>query len=196
MKILKYSYSDDPSKNTGWKIANVEFSSLNLIIGISGSGKTRLLNTISNLASVIQVKSNKSGYWNLLIEQNDSLYVWEFLKKPRENETAVFEFENLYLIQGDEKKQIVKRNQNSFFYNELKLPKLPRDESALSLLKEEDGVNPLYEGFNFFIRRTFSIENLKDSAQKHLINFNTKETVKYEKSLNKLILVHRIEAYF
>ncbi len=51
MKILSHNYEDYPAG--GWKIPTTTYKDLNLIVGISGAGKTRLLNTIFNIKRVI-----------------------------------------------------------------------------------------------------------------------------------------------
>ncbi len=187
MRILKYKYNDDPILDTGWKTSEVEFTTLNLIVGISGSGKTRLLNTISNMALDVKGKAKKTGSWEVLIEQNNIIYEWKLFIKPIKDEAPIIEFEKLFIREGEKKTEIIMRSKDDFVFKGKKLPKLPSDESAISLLKEEDVIKPLYKGFDYFVRREFSIESLREAAQKHLINFNTKESVKYEKNLRKLI---------
>ncbi len=187
MRIINYSYNDDPITKTGWEITPVEFTTLNLIVGISGAGKTKLLNTISNIAPVIRGKAKTTGAWNLVIEQNNQIYEWDIFIQPIKDELPKIKFEKLTLKNGEEKVILIDRSDNGFFFNGDQLPKLPSDESAIVLLKEEDAIRPLYEGFDYFIRREFSIESLKEAAQKHLINFETKESVKYEKNLKKLV---------
>lgn len=187
MRIQKYSYSDDPKSDAGWKISSVEFITLNLIIGISGSGKTRLLNTISNIALIVKGKANKTGCWELIVEQNGVMYEWKLFIRPRKGEPPQFEYEYLSIVEDANRIELIKRMGSDLYYKGEKLPKLPRDESAISMLKEEDSIKPLYEGFDYFVRREFSIESLKEAAQKHILNFDTKESAKAEKDIKKLI---------
>ena len=66
MKILKYKYWDLDKK--GWDIAEVEFSNINLLVGDSGSGKTRFLNTVFNLGRwATGSKKAKNGVGMLLL---------------------------------------------------------------------------------------------------------------------------------
>jgi hypothetical protein len=46
MKILELAYED---KATGWKLNPVQFSDLNLLVGVSGVGKTKILKAILNI---------------------------------------------------------------------------------------------------------------------------------------------------
>ena len=47
MKINSYQFTD--VRLTGWRFSRVEFGNVSLLVGDSGAGKTRLLNTLFNL---------------------------------------------------------------------------------------------------------------------------------------------------
>lgn len=192
MRIKTYSYCDDPDSVSGWKMSKVEFGSLNLIVGISGSGKTRLLNTISHLGSVARNKIKTTGSWKVSIELNDSLYNWEIVIKPSKDELISFNYERLTIITNEKETELIKRTDDILSFEGAQLPKLSRDESVISLLKKEDSIKPLYDGFVFFVRRELTIGNLKEAAQKHLINFNQKKSIKEDNDLRSLISLEGI----
>ena len=57
MKILELSYED---KATGWKLNPVQFSDLNLLVGVSGVGKTKILKAILNIKKIVEGESLNS----------------------------------------------------------------------------------------------------------------------------------------
>ena len=74
MVITAYTYWQHPEKPQAWKIDSCLFHpALNLIVGKNASGKTRIINTISNLAALLS--SNKtprfsSGNWEIVLQSN------------------------------------------------------------------------------------------------------------------------------
>ena len=72
MKII--SYESDAGPND-LHFSKIYFSQLNLIVGDSGSGKTRLLNTIFN-SGVMVVQRGKLflGSWDITLEHQNQLY--------------------------------------------------------------------------------------------------------------------------
>ncbi len=65
MKIHSLSYED---LETGWKIENVQFGELNLLVGASGVGKTMILKAIMVLKELINHKPNRAIKWNIRFE--------------------------------------------------------------------------------------------------------------------------------
>ena len=110
---------------------------------ILGSGKTRFLNTIFNLGSDV-FRGNLSGVneRNLTLRINDDVYRWD-IATELEKDKIVVKSENLY--KND--KPIVTRTKNKFDFNGDELPKLRKDQFSLTILKEEDLIKPLFEGF-------------------------------------------------
>ena len=75
MKILTYQAGGEPDKEL--QFPKIEFSQINLVVGDSGTGKTRLLNTIFNAGRIAVRKEDFfTGWWDIVFEHNDVKYKW------------------------------------------------------------------------------------------------------------------------
>lgn len=155
MKILKYKYSDGPGG--GWDYSWIQFRKANLLVGESGSGKTKLLNTIFNIGGLVAKSTASRGSWEIEVEISKVRYIWKYLNISGN----VINQESLVSISNEKEDQIVVRTAEEFIFNGNKLPKLSGQISALSLLKEEDSIKPLYEGFTKIARRNFFSDELE-----------------------------------
>ncbi len=154
MRIENLTYRDNALK---WELEKADFESLTLLVGASGVGKTQILKSILNLKSVASGKSISGIYWEITFETlNGNVYKWkgeyenkgdidfsddddEELKRHKPS----IQFETL-LLNG---KIIVDRNNNDIIFNGNKTVKLPNQQSVIYLLKEEDLIQPAFEGF-------------------------------------------------
>ncbi|MGR9086513.1 MAG: hypothetical protein ACU841_05485, partial [Gammaproteobacteria bacterium] len=67
MKISSFEYHDE--KQPGWNYSKILFHAINLFVGETGSGKTRLLNTIFDIGFfVTQGTVFKEGKWEISFE--------------------------------------------------------------------------------------------------------------------------------
>ncbi|MCG2820718.1 MAG: CpaF/VirB11 family protein, partial [Candidatus Atribacteria bacterium] len=65
MHILKYDYHGP--ENEAWEFSTPSLRKINLIVGDTGTGKTRFLNTIFNFGkSVVAKEIGARGIWNIL----------------------------------------------------------------------------------------------------------------------------------
>jgi energy-coupling factor transporter ATP-binding protein EcfA2 len=172
--------------NSGWRTSKVVFSNLNLIVGISGSGKTRLLNTISNIRLLTRGKLQKTGCWEVSFEVGPLVYDWNVNIIPTKDGPLI-DKEILSVVENGEKRNLVIRDRENFIFESKTLPKISKDETSISLLKDEDSIKPLYDSFDLFLRREYSIDSLKEAAQKHLFNFDKKRQVEAGKDLRGLL---------
>ena len=74
MKILTYEYRDVDEAR--WRFSRVEFGKINLLVGDTSTGKTRLLNTLFNLGRFAVTKEYKRGSWDVTFEQHSKIYLW------------------------------------------------------------------------------------------------------------------------
>ncbi len=153
MQITKYQYRD-PGEN-GWVFNEVDFGKINLLVGESGMGKTRLLNTIFNIGSMTASKKIGFGHWSLDLEVHGVKYNWQVDAESDEQRRAVVSSERLTRYESGSAKSIVTRNAEQLIFNGKELPKLSRTESCISLLQEENDIQPLYKGFSSILRRNF-----------------------------------------
>jgi predicted ATP-dependent endonuclease of OLD family len=153
MKIDKYSYEDIDAG--GFKLGEVKFSKMNLLVGYSGSGKTRLLNTIFNLGKVaVNPESYKTGHWTIEFVIERKNFSWELRIERNKDEEIVVVLEKLKDLSSN--KLIVERTIDLFKYNNIELPKLKKSETSISLLRDEKVIKPIILGFSRILIRSFS----------------------------------------
>jgi len=154
MRIENLTYRDN---NLKWELEKADFEALTLLVGASGVGKTQILKSILNLKSVANGKSISGIYWEITFETlNGKLYKWkgEFENKgdidfsddddeELKRHKPSIQFETLHL----NGKILVDRNNNEIIFNGNKTVKLPNQQSVIYLLKEEDLIQPAFEGF-------------------------------------------------
>ncbi len=74
MKILSFQYSD---KKSNWEIEPINFKSLTLLVGASGVGKTRILQSIINIQNIAKGKSLNGVAWNISFSIDNDIFLWE-----------------------------------------------------------------------------------------------------------------------
>lgn len=156
MKLLDYEYHDHD-----WDFHQVRFQQVNLIVGDSGSGKTRLLNTLFNLGTFIaqgKVPRNE-GEWAISFGVDKNIYKWNVSIVKKDDKTVVGK-EELFLNE----EPLVKRDGDKFEYRDKDLPKLTREQMSLYILKEEELIKPLHDGFLKILRRKFFEDDLAKNA--------------------------------
>lgn len=161
MAITRFGFVDTLHD---WTLQEMSFSSLNLLVGKSGVGKTNILNALQS----VQQAGTSGAYrangceWEIEIESEKIRWRWE-AEVSRTVETGPVQFANgeedeHYEQQGIEKPYFVKerilrhegddivnRTKDHFFFQGKTLPKLKNTESAISLLAEENAIAPLYK---------------------------------------------------
>ena len=176
MKILKYKYSDRPEG--GWDYSEIEFSKTNLLVGESGSGKTKLLNTIFNIGLMVSNSSGSRGSWEIELEINNARYLWKYLNSTG----SAIEQESIVILSKNEQ-VLVERTVNEFIFNKVTLPKLSGNMSAISLLKEEELMQPLFEGIQKVARRNFFSNELERATAFANIPSDVQNKLKLKKDI-------------
>lgn len=153
MKIVNLSYRN---RKSGWNIKDLAFNNLTLLVGASGVGKTQILRAIFKLASIVKGKWSNGIEWRVSFIQDGLEYLWEgaFILVNDEHETAdagdiaaPIEYERLYRING-KKELLIERDRDSLKFNGRTTVKLEAEKSAIALLKEENDIMPVYNGFS------------------------------------------------
>lgn len=154
MKIIRFSFEN---KDFEWKLEEIKFNKLNLLVGASGVGKTQILKALVSLKEIAEGKSVNGVKWFIEFETLDKTkYIWEgeFENKGslpliknndsenRKNKPKII-FEKLY-SNGNE---IIDRNREKIIFNGQPTLKLSQEESILHLLKEEDLIKPVNQSF-------------------------------------------------
>src|SRR5262249_44809978 len=144
----------------GWKLNEIAFDDFNLLVGNSGVGKTRILKAIRKVVNTgaLGMSDLVECQWVMEINDEDHRYRWSAKTEDFEswaysidpspgNRSPELIRETIWL----EDKIIVERAGASFSFEGKSLPKLKATESAISLLRDEDSLSPLYRSFSRFI---------------------------------------------
>lgn len=170
MKILEYECRDVEDFLT-FDFDRVTFQNVNLLVGNTATGKTRLLNTIFNSCLFVTRNEFKRGFWEMTFSHLDTLYRWKLRTTKREKGDTEAELsgnieeEELFIQEGGQWNQIFERNDLRFVFRGEELPKLSLRESGIHLLKEEEIIKPVYKGFEQVMRRRFSLDALSRIAE-------------------------------
>jgi hypothetical protein len=151
-----------------WKLERTEFGPFNLLVGLSGAGKTSVLNA---LLEVSVMGSSKPGArhpggerrWCIEIQADTGQsYRWEAEVAVQAGTTAP-RHETLYAdhpwpvrfqqerITTGDGSILVERSQAEFWFQDKKLPRIKTKESAVSLLQDEPDVAPLHRALERII---------------------------------------------
>jgi len=158
MKIKEIFFKN---KTQPWELERTSFSDLTLLVGVSGVGKTQILNNIMKLVNI----SNGYGYngveWNLQFTgDNNENYRWigefESIKGLRKQSFSEKDIngqqaghiprlltEKLYL----ENELIFERKESQVKYEKKETPKISPYKSVLNLFTTEDKISPVKEAF-------------------------------------------------
>ena len=152
MSILELEFTD---KAHGWSLAKTKFSDLNLLVGYSGAGKTRILNAIRTVrrAALRGAEFAAGCSWAIKVKAGAVTYNWrvsisasEFLDNT-EDLSSVSAAQPIYLLEElsiDSGEILVSRTADIFLFRNLELPRLNQTESAISLLRDESIIAPMY----------------------------------------------------
>jgi len=162
MKLKKLEYED---KEYQWKLNSIEFSSnLNLLVGISGAGKTQILKAIKRLKMIANGISLNGVCWDVtFVTQDENLYRWRGKFETRQNNIIIktiktdsdeedqYKIIEEYLAKNE--KSIIERTQEKgiIFQDKLSPFKLSPFKSIIELLSEEEDIKPVQQEFDKII---------------------------------------------
>jgi len=181
--ILKYSYKGQIEKDP-WEFTTDTFDRINLFVGISGSGKSRFLNLLFNMArSVSKSLPFSHGKWEIEFLIDDVQYRWELNVNNKEEPQPFIEHEKLTLTSNEDVVILIDRNRESFLFKGTKLPKLPRNKPGIALLNEEESILPIYNHFTHIQRRLFYESGLRDAMSYEAVPLHIIENIRKEKNI-------------
>ncbi len=188
MKIKSFQYEN---KNLELKINPIKFSNLSLLVGVSGVGKTMILQAILDLKRIAQGKSLSGVEWEVefIIEKEEKKYLWkgafeatevnnidgDLYDDDDETENMLprpkITYEELYI----ENQLIIERKENDIKLNGQPTPKLSSYKSVVNLFNEEEIISIVYENFNKITRSDESdikgipvVENFEIFCKKYI----------------------------
>ncbi|ALB43588.1 hypothetical protein AA650_16830 [Anabaena sp. WA102] len=169
MKIQSFKFSNNKEN---WHIEEVKFEDLNLLVGGSGVGKTRILKALNLICDVAKgINRNLDDLeWSINFSHLGQNYRWELKSSSTKNkemflnvnesEQPEIVYEKLVRYDDNSELEILLRTDLYSKFNNEKLPKLKRTESAITLLSEEDLIIPVRKAFE---RLIFNFETRQQS---------------------------------
>jgi hypothetical protein len=153
----------------GWTLEPVTFGGFDLLVGISGAGKTRIVRAVEQVCAVAlgskeveeRIDEARGAEFSIGFEHKGVVYRWEAeLEKPSERQpqgNGAVPSADPPLVRTERITQggrlLVERSPDRFAFESSLLPKLDRSKSAIAILKEEVTMAPLYEAFSRCIDR-------------------------------------------
>lgn len=164
MQMVGFQFREPQER--GWRFSKVALRQLNLFVGPTGSGKSRLLNTIFNIGKYISSgKGMFAANWAMTLEAAGSVYEWEHESTALKDGRLVVSRERLVqTLESGEVREIISRAPDSFHFEGKRLPKLAADVPSIFMLRDEESVAPLYYHFSHIKRRTFSETGLHEMS--------------------------------
>ena len=207
MKITKIEYEDKEYK---WRFEPIcLYSTLTLLVGISGVGKTRILQSIYNLKKIANGASLNGVKWNIeFTDDKQQEYCWtgEFETKNKDsilsqmidnkdsdNDDFDFVKETLSIFGNP----IFTRQHNKIIYKGQETPKLSSHISVIDLLSEEEEISTVQQAFDKIIlsNQEHETDGVNFVYAKLLKRFENTDFYKLQQSsipLNiKLLLTYR-----
>jgi predicted ATP-dependent endonuclease of OLD family len=169
MRIEKLYYRNHV---TGWELAPMEFGDVNLLVGVSGVGKTRILEVIRSLQKIAfgslpnnnrftngvewDISFSTSSEWQYRwhgkfdIVNNEDYTIDESGEKTYsridQNESKI-EVEELYLNNN----LVACRNDGVMKFQDVTMPKLSPSESLIKIFRSEDKIIPIINGLRSIV---------------------------------------------
>lgn len=155
MKIIQFIFED---KSLEWRLEQLTFNKLTLLVGASGVGKTQILRSLMRLKQIADGESFNGIKWQIKFETlSAQKYIWqgEFENKGisifmdieddddeenKKNKPKILS-EKLFL----NSELVVERNADKILFNGQPTIKLSQQRSILELLKEEEQVKPAHD---------------------------------------------------
>lgn len=159
--IESFQFTD---RETSWELQRTEFGPINLLVGVSGVGKSRILRALSRAtrcgAGLGPAPAN--SLWTLRLNASGRVFDWEvetggaedgdasimldpglvvMLDPTNGTRRARFSRESVHR-DGDE---VAARDGDRVVFRDSTAPKLKETESLISLFQREDAIAPLYE---------------------------------------------------
>jgi Fe-S cluster assembly ATPase SufC len=161
MKIEKLSFHNHV---TGWQLTPTEFDSINLLVGVSGVGKTQILEAVRSLQKIIvwsmfnyihilngvewdvtfSIAPNSQYHWQGIFSTVDrNQYTANEIDQTMDGRRPPIEMEELYLND----KLIVIRDSDSMEFNGKEMPKFSPTDSLITILRFEDEISPVFKAW-------------------------------------------------
>ncbi len=157
MKIKEITYGD---RKLEWRYNPIQFSNLTLLVGISGVGKTEILESILDLRKIAEGSSLNGVEWDVIFLNEAHIECrWKgkfqnqeinnLITENEELEKNKFRIINEYLWVNE--KLIFERDRTETKFKGNTLPKLSPFQSVIQMFSEEEDIAPIQAAFNKII---------------------------------------------
>jgi predicted ATPase len=170
MKINSLNFRNN-SQN--WYLEKTYFDDLNLLVGASGVGKTRILKALYLICNVAQgeVQMLEDVEWSIDFSHLGQKYRWELKAlnptettfSSEQNQSEIVDEKLIKFAEDNEPIEILHRTKTESTLNKNQIPKLKRTESAITLLAEEESIAPIADAFKRFIFKE-TLQNVEISV--------------------------------
>lgn len=161
MPVKSFSFED---RVESWTLRRCQFQAFNLLVGLSGVGKSRVLRALTRARGAgLAEKGTPNGCaWELEIEAEGQVFRWKAETstvspfattdgtaggdRRESDDRPEFELESVSV--GD--RAIVERVGSDLRFEGTRLPKLKRTESAVALLHDNPSLAPLHRALQRF----------------------------------------------
>ena len=161
MRIKSFKFDDH---RADWHLEETKFDAFNLLVGVSGVGKTKILEALGRVCRVATEAASRPGQieWAIEFEHDGQSYRWEgrteavrgsgvmaaTLSLGQENGPVEIAREKI-ICNGDD--ILVDRGADQFVFDRASMPALNRSLSAIYLLTDEEKIKPLARAFRFIL---------------------------------------------
>ncbi len=211
MTIQSFAFED---RDSGWRLEETSFSQLNLLVGVSGAGKTRILEAFHDVrrAALSGARGIPSSSWTLTVEAEGACYTWEaetkvtravLLTGARDLPSSDMESDARFVRETvyRDGEQLLDRSSEFLFQNQ-RLPRLPDWQGAIHLLQSEDAIGPLHSALRrwqfadlpFPLAGTAIID--LSGAGKTLERYSTVEELRNANGLGTLVKLYVLQENF
>lgn len=159
MRIVAFEIQDAD----GWTLEPLHLDAFNLLVGVSGAGKTRIVRAIERVCAVAvgtkEAEAARGARFTIDFEHDGTSYRWEADLEPHvwivrpengpETEVPLIKTERILVDGGS----LIERTPEKFLFRGQEIPRLDRAKSAIATLKEDPAVAPLHVAFSRCISR-------------------------------------------
>ncbi|WP_016956367.1 AAA family ATPase [Catenovulum agarivorans] len=184
--------------DTKIKIDNVKFNRFNVLVGVSGAGKTSIINSLMAIVEILKGRSAAAEEWLIKFTDNSGNSIEWSGKYADESEIDKDGDESAELLNeqivlnGD---VLLNKSDGEIFYDGTKLPSLDKYKSLIYLLRDDSKITEIHKALNSIIIVDSNSRGYSDPHATPVLNSALNKKIKSEihnkeASINKLSTTH------